>query len=202
MTQSVIDQKTAVPPRPPFWLTLSIPAGNLLQLAGLLLGALILYGDAHLAAPAALRVVLMLLGWFLIYIGCHSLGHYLVGRLVGIRFSKYGVRGTDHPENYSGVTRQMMSAMPTFSAITEKDSMRKASPVARALMFAAGETSTAVCSIASAWYCWRAGIPGGLIWLIVMVVFNAFSTVATARFPRGDYAKALKALRTPRSSST
>jgi hypothetical protein len=201
LPQSVLDPKIVVPPRPPFWFSLSIAAGNLLQLAGLLLGALILYWDAHLAAPSAIRVVLMLLGWFLIYICCHALGHYLVGRLVGIRFRKYGVRGTDHPENYPPGVRQLMSAMPTFSALTEKDSLRRASPVARALMFAAGETSTAVCSILSAWYCWRAGIPGGLVWLIVMVVFNAFSTVATARFPRGDYAKALSALRSPRAPS-
>jgi hypothetical protein len=26
--------------------------------------------------------------------------HVAVGQLVGIRFRAYGVRGTDHPENY------------------------------------------------------------------------------------------------------
>jgi hypothetical protein len=195
MSQSAVDRSSAVPPRPPFWLTLSVSAGNLLQVAGLILGALILYGDAHWQTVGVLRVVVMLVGWFLIYITCHSLGHFLVGSLVGIRFRKYGVRGTDHPQDYPPVARQLMSAMPTFSAITEKDSMQRASPVARALMFAAGETSTAVCSILAAAYIWRSGIPGGFAWFIVVVVLNAFSTVITAMVPRGDYAKALKALR-------
>lgn len=183
------------PPRPPFWLKMSIWSGNLLQLAGLVIGACILYLDARLQTTAALRVILMLLGWFLTYICCHASAHWLVGRLVGIEFQGYGMRGTDHPENYSGVMRTLMSALPTFTVMTKKASMKQARPVAKALMFAAGESSTTVCSILAGWYAWQRGIPGGLVLFWLMVVFNIFSTVATARFPRGDYHKALSALR-------
>ena len=196
MAQTAMAQQPAVPPRPPFWLTLSIPAGNLIQVAGLVLGAAILYWDAHLRdTPVLIRVVLMLVGFLLIYIGCHSLGHYMVGRLVGIRFRKYGVRGTDHPQDYPPGLRQVMSAMPTFSAITEKDSMSRASPQAKALMFAAGETSSSVCSILAGLYAWRSGIPGGLALFIFAVIFAVFASYTTAVKPRGDYAKALKALK-------
>jgi hypothetical protein len=183
------------PPRPPFWLRLSIPAGNALQLAGLVLGAALLYVDARLSIGPAVRVAVMLVGWLAIYVCFHALAHYAVGRLVGIRFRAYGVRGTDHPENYPPLARQLMQALPTFTAMTEKASMQQARPVAKALMFAAGESSTAVCSILAAWYAWRSGIPGGLILFVVMIIFNAFSTVVTALVPRGDYWKAIRALR-------
>jgi hypothetical protein len=183
------------PARPPFWLRLSIPVGNALQVVGLVLGVALLAIDARLTSGAGVRFALLLVGWLAIYCCCHALAHYVVGRLVGIRFRAYGVRGTDHPENYPPLARQLMQALPTFTAMTVKASMQQARPRAKALMFAAGESSTAVCSILVGWYAWQSGIPGGLPFLVVMIVFNAFSTVVTAVMPRGDYAKALHALR-------
>jgi len=183
------------PPRPPFWLRLPIVTANLIQLVGLIAGAVILYIDAHLQSSDVVRVILMLIGWFAIYICCHAIAHWLIGRLVGIEFQGYGLRGTDHPENYSGVMRSIMNALPTFTVMTKKASMQQARPVAKALMFAAGETSTAICSIFAGWYAWQAGIPGGLVLFVVMVIFNLMSTVVTATIPRGDYNKAWRALR-------
>ena len=62
--------------RPAFWFRVSILAGNLLQLAGLAAGSWVLYMDARLEGAAVLRVALMLLGWLIIYICCHSLAHW------------------------------------------------------------------------------------------------------------------------------
>ncbi len=185
---------SALPPRPPFWTRLSIAAGNLAQLAGLILGSGLLYAAAHLQAASSVRVLLMLGGWFAIYVSCHAIAHWAVGRLVGIEFQGYGLRGTDHPENYPPGLRQAMSALPTFTVMTKKASMQRARPVAKALMFSAGESSTAVCSILAGYYAWRSGIPGGQSLFWVMVAFNLFSTVVTALVPRGDYAKAWQAL--------
>ncbi len=185
---------SALPARPPFWFRLSIAVGNLAQLAGLILGSGLLYIAAHLQSLNVARVVLMLVGWFAIYICCHAVAHWAVGRLVGIEFEGYGVRGTDHPENYPPGLRQAMSAMPTFTVMTKKPSMQQARPLAKALMFSAGESSTAVCSILAGYYAWRSDIPGGQILFWVMVTFNLFSTVVTALVPRGDYAKAWQAL--------
>lgn len=182
-------------PRPPFWTQLSVPMGSALQGEGVLFGALLLVVDAHLTISPAARVTLMLVGWLAIYCCCHALAHYAVGRLVGIHFRAFGLRGTDHPENYFPPMRQLMQALPTFTAMTEKESMRRAGRGAKALMFAAGETSTAVCSTLAGWYAWQSGIPGGWYLFVVMIVFNAFSTVMTALVPRGDYAKAIRALR-------
>src|SRR5690348_9668568 len=148
-------------PLPKLWFRLSETGGNAVQLAGLVLGAMLLYLAAHLAIADAVRIALMLLGWLVIYICCHAIAHWVVGRLVGIRFRGYGVRGTDHPENYPLGLRQLMSVIPFFSALTEKPSMQQASAVAKALMFSAGETSTNICSLLAAGYAWFSGIPGG-----------------------------------------
>jgi hypothetical protein len=137
----------------------------------------------------------MILGYMIIYICCHSLGHWAVGRLVGIRFKEYGLRGADHPEEFGTGMRKVMSRVPMFTAITEKASMEKASPVAKALMFGAGETSTIACVILAGLYAWRSNTPGGLILLIASILMSVSAAVSTSTMPKGDYAKARRALR-------
>lgn len=187
-----------LPPRPPFWWRTSIPVGNLLQLVGLLLGAGFLFWAAHSSYSHLVRILLMLSGWLLIYICCHAIAHWGIGRLVGIEFQGYGLRGTDHPENYPIGLRQLMGLFPTFTVLTRKESMRQASGIAKALMFAAGESSTAVFSILAGLYAWQSGVPGGRLLFWIMVIFNLLSTIITAVVPRGDYAKAWRALHSPK----
>ena len=59
----------------------------------------------------------------------------------------------------------------------------------------AGETSTAICSIAYAAIAAAANIPGRKALLVAMIIFNLISTIVTTRNPTGDYDKALRALR-------
>ena len=66
--------------------------------------------------------------------------------------------------------------------------------VAKALMFAAGETSTILCVILIGVYAWRSAIPGGLILLIASILMSITGIVSTSRMARGDYAKARRAL--------
>jgi hypothetical protein len=174
---------------------MSVTSGNLWQLVGMALGALLLYLAANFQAPEVVRIVLMLVGFLAIYDCCHAIFHWAVGRLVGIRFRGYGVRGTDHPESYPPGIKQLMSAMPYFTAMTSKESMQAASPMAKALMFAAGEKGTTVVSLLAALYAWLGGIPGGGILFWIMVVWNVAATVATTITPKGDYAMAIRMLR-------
>jgi hypothetical protein len=170
------------------------------QLTGLVLGAGVLFLAAHLQAGAAVRIVLMLLGWLVIYICCHAIAHWTVGRLVGIHFRGYGIRGTDHPQNYPPSLRQLMSVMPFFTALTEKASMQQASSTAKAAMFSAGETSTTLCSLLAAGYAWLSGTPAGFTLFIVTLCWDIGSTIVTAIVPRGDYSKAIRVLRGPSST--
>ncbi len=185
---------TAVPARPPFWIRLSVPVGNGIQLLGIGGGAILLFIAAHTQRADSLRILLMLLGWLAIYVCSHAIGHWTGGRLVGIRFRGYGVRGSDHPQDYPPGFRQLIAGLPMFTALTNKSSMQQATPLARALMFGAGESSTTLCTLLVGWYAWWSGIPGGGILLVAMIVFNILVTITTAIVPRGDYAKARHAL--------
>jgi hypothetical protein len=85
--------------------------------------------------------------------------------------------------------------MPFFTALTDKVSMRRATPKAKALMFAAGKTATAICSLAVAAFASLSQIPGGS-WLLFATYWLVFcSIIMTAFTARGDYARALKTLR-------
>ena len=184
-----------VKPRPPLWAKLSIASGNLIQAAGLAAGAALLALAAAMTGPGPVRLAVALAGFLVIYDCSHAIGHYLAGRAVGIRFRFYGIRGTDHPEDYPPGFRQLMSAMPFWSVVTDKNSMRAAAPWQKALMFAAGETATAICSVAAAYAAMATGVPGGKVLFGATVIWNAVSTVVVARTPKGDYAKALRVLR-------
>ena len=88
-----------------------------------------------------------------------------------------------------------MLRMPFYVALSTKESREQASPHAKAIYYAAGETSTAICSIGYAAIATAANIPGGQFLLVAMLVFNAISSIVTTRNPTGDYGKALRALR-------
>ncbi len=181
-------------PRPPFWIQLSIKSGNLIQLAGMVLGCSAMYAAAHSDLAGLLRVGLTLLGWLLVYLCCHSLSHWLMGSLVGIRFRGYGVRGTDHPQDLSPIMRSLLTRLPMFTAMTRQESLRKARPMARALMFAAGESASIVWTVLAGLYAWKSHVPGGIFFLVAGVLTGIVGIVSTSRMPRGDYAKALRAL--------
>lgn len=157
-------------------------------------------GTALIVAAGALKTspfstALMLLGFLAIYVCTHALAHWAVGRMVGLRFACFGIRGTDHPENYPPGFRELMSALPMFTAVSTRDSRAAVGRWGRAAYFAAGETATTVCSLLAAVLAMALGVPGARVFFIVMIVFSAAATVITAIFPKGDYAKALDALR-------
>ena len=182
-------------PRPKLWFRMSVLTGNLVQSAGLILAIGLLWVAAVGQVATVVRVVLMLLGWFLIYVCSHAIAHWSAGRAVGIRFRGYGLRGTDQPEVYPPGIDQVMRVLPFFSVLTEKTSMQHAGAVAQAIMFSAGETSTTLCTLLAAGYAWMSGIPGGDILFIFTVCWDVGATITTVRTPRGDYAKAMRALR-------
>jgi deazaflavin-dependent oxidoreductase (nitroreductase family) len=184
-----------LPPRPRLWFRLGIPAGNVLQALGCVTGALLLRRATRPAMPGVTRVVQMIFGWLALYICSHASAHYLMGRAVGIRFVGYGVRGSDHPEDSPPGLRELTRVLPFFTVITDKPSLRAASPLARALMFSAGETSSTVCSLLAAGYAWRRRVPGGAAFFGVLLIWMLVATIVTAIAPRGDYAKALATFR-------
>lgn len=173
----------------------TVTGGNAIQAAGMAAGAGLLAIASTISGPGVIRMGLMLAGFVAVYLNCHSIAHYAAGRLVGLKFRGYGVRGTDHPEVYPPGIRQLMQAAPFYVTLSTKASREQAGRLAKAVYFAAGETSTAVCSIAFTAVAAAAHIPGGQPLLMAMIGFNVVSTFVTVRTPSGDYAKAIRALR-------
>ena len=191
---ATITQTPAISRKRSFRRRYSVARGNAYQAWGVFSGSALLALATQLHTSAVSTAV-MIAGFGTVYLNCHALAHYLAGRAVGLRFRGYGVRGTDHPEVYPPGIRQLMQAAPFYVALSTKESREQASGRAKAIYYAAGETSTAICSIAYAAIAAAAHIPGGQGLLVAVVIFNVISTIVTTRNPTGDYGKALRALR-------
>lgn len=179
---------------------LSIVVGNMLQISGIAAacGALALALARSDSRRPAFSAVMMIAAWLLLYFFCHGIAHWAVGRLLGIRFAFYTIGGTGNPEGYPAGMRWVFEHLPFFGVQTDKASMQKASPTAKAIMWSAGVTSSAVVPTLSAVCTWRAGIPGSKVFL-VFAVFWAIGTLSSNwRSQTGDYAKARRALHASR----
>ena len=164
-------------PRRKIFGRLSIVAGNTVQIAGLAAACAAL--ALAKSAPSKLAAIIaMIAAWLLLYFFCHGIAHWAVGRLLGIRFAFYTVGGTGNPEGYPAGMRWVFEHLPFFGVQTEKASMQKASPTAKAIMWSAGVTSSAVVPTLGALCAWRASVPGSKLFLI-FAVFWAIGTLAS-----------------------
>ena len=153
------------------WFMLSIPLGNLIQLGGLLSGLGLVARAARARAPWGTRMLLA--GWLVTYFCNHAIGHWAVGRLVGIRFLGYGVHGTTAPGWYPPGMRWIFEHVPLFSAWTDPASRRAAHPLARMAMYLGGPLFTGLTSLGIPLYGRASRIPraralliGATLWLI------------------------------------
>jgi hypothetical protein len=136
----------------------------------------------------------MIAAWVLLYFFCHGIAHWAVGRLLGIRFAFYTIGGTGNPEAYPAGLRWLFEHLPFFGVQTDKASMQAASPTAKAIMWSAGVTSSAVVPTLGAICAWRAGVPASKPFLIFAVIW-AIATLASNWTSRtGDFSKARRAL--------
>jgi hypothetical protein len=171
---------------------LSIAVGNALQIAGLLIGCWAL-ASAWSVRSTAVAVTAMLLGWVLLYFFCHGIAHWFVGRILGIRFLHYTVGGAANAERWPAGLRWIFEHLPFFGVQTEKASMQNASPVAKAFMWSAGVTSSAVVPTLGAFWAWRTGAPHGRALFLFGVVWSIGALISNWTSPAGDYSKARRA---------
>src|SRR5215813_8185870 len=88
---------SVVPSKRKFFARFSIAIGNALQLLGLTAACAVL-GLAPRIHNEAFALGAIILSWLLLYFFCHAIAHWVVGRVLGIRFAFYTIGGTDHPE--------------------------------------------------------------------------------------------------------
>jgi hypothetical protein len=185
-------------PRKP-WLRLSVAAGNIIQLAGLALG-----GGALLAAsstPSSLWAILeMSVGWICLYLCCHAIAHWLVGRWFSIRFRYYTIDGTSKPQSWpSGPLRWLFEHIPFFRIHVDRTSLQSVNAGPQAAMWSAGVTASVIVPVLGAFWAWRLHIPGGL-YLFIFTVIWSIGTVINNLRPGGDYFKARQVLMTSKPS--
>jgi hypothetical protein len=184
---------STLPPHRQIRVRLSILAGNTIQIAGLASACVALaLAQPSVSKPAAIAG--MLGAWVLLYFCCHGIAHWVVGRLLGIRFAFYTVGGTGNPAGYPAGLRWVFEHLPFFGVQTDKASMQKATPRAKAIMWSAGVTSSAVVPTLGALYVWSAQIPGSKLFAL-FALFWALGTLASNwRSSTGDFSKARRAL--------
>ena len=185
-------------PRRKVFVRLSIAAGNLVQVGGLV-GAYFALAAARSAKSTIAAVVAMVVGWVLLYFCCHAIAHWVAGRVLGIRFAFYTVGGTGNPEGWPAGLRWVFEHLPFFGVQTEKASMQKASPMARAIMWSAGVTSSAVIPTLGALWAWRWGVPGSKLFLLFALGWAAGTLASNWRSRTGDYSKARRTLGSSRN---
>src|SRR5918995_6098715 len=132
--------------------------------------------------------------WLVTYFCNHAIGHWAVGRLVGIRFLGYGVHGTTAPGWYPPGMRWVFRHVPLFSAQTDPASRRAAHPLARLVMYLGGPLFTGLTSLGIPLYGRASGVPraqalliGASLWLIPGAVVECIR-------PGGDLRRAWREL--------
>ena len=176
---------------------LSILVGNSVQIAGLVAACLALVA-ARSAHSVLAAVLAMVVAYVLLYFCCHAIAHWVVGRMLGIRFAFYTVGGTGNPEGWPAPLRWLFEHLPFFGVQTEKASMQKASPIARAIMWSAGVTSSAVVPTLGALWAWCSGVYWSKVFFL-FALFWAVGTLASNWTSRtGDYSKARRAFGNPK----
>jgi hypothetical protein len=175
------------------WFMLSIPLGNLIQLSGLLGGLGLAARAARAPMPWGTRMLVA--GWLVTYFCNHAIGHWAVGRLVGIRFSGYGVHGTTAPGWYPAGMRWIFRRVPLLSARTDPTSRRAAHPLARMAMYLGGPLFTGLTSLGIPVYGRASGIPRARALLIGAGLWLTPAFVVELLRPGGDLRRAFRELR-------
>jgi len=176
------------------WTRLPIAAGNAIQLAGLIGGALLLYAATR-AAIRSIAISETLTALLLIYLSCHAIAHWFVGRVLGIRFRFYTLGGAGDPQSWPPGLRWLMEHAPFFGVQTDKVSMETANPFAKAVMWSAGVTSSALLPTLTALWAWQSKIPHGRALFIFMVIWSTGTVLGNIFRPTGDFFKARSALK-------
>jgi hypothetical protein len=136
------------------WALLTVPLwiGNLLTLGGALLGlALIAWSYSLDETPATIA---FLLGFGAILVTTHSLGHLLVGTLLGIRFTRWFVGSIRRPQPGVKVDYATYLRVPARS---------------RAWMHASGAIVTKIVPFALIGAALAANVPSWVVWVLAAV---------------------------------
>ncbi len=173
-------------------LRIGLAAGNLVSLVGVATAYMLLFFVASLPFTGG-RFLVGFTSFTLLWFFTHDLAHYVVGRVLGIRFSHYYL-GLSNVVRLSIVPKQLKT-LPVVLGIKIDKRNSKASPLGYAAMYSAGPLASMLTPLtvpAIILYNNPASLAGQL--LLIMAVANiGFTSVFSPK--AGCFAKALKALK-------
>ncbi len=122
---------------------ISLLIGNLIEVTGILLGiCLIALAPGIRVIP--LTFLLYLVAWFCLLFFPHSLTHYIVGRLLGVKFRYYSFGKSSVSKLQLGFLKRFASRLAVLTLKVDQTSLRSVTPSRRTVMFSSGAVASMV----------------------------------------------------------
>jgi hypothetical protein len=167
-----------------------IQLGLIIEVAGIILG-IILLTQTTPTNPPLINLILLSITFLLFWYFPHSLSHYLIGRLLGIKFNHYYL----HVSGMSRIDNSFLAwtgrLMPMLGVKADRHSLRSATPNRRAAMYASGVTVSMITPVICIYTAFAIAAPYiGLLLTAVLVGNGLFTVYFSGKV--GDIAKAIK----------
>lgn len=120
-----------------------IVVGTLIEIAGILFGTYLVFIGPSVAV-LFLRFLLYLVAWVCLLFFSHSLTHYVVGRVVGVRFQYYSLGKSSVYKLKAPLLSKMASRSVVFTLNIDRASLRSVSYAGRMAMYASGAIASMV----------------------------------------------------------
>lgn len=167
---------------------LSVPRGNAIELLGLASGVAILFFVPPLPGE------LLLWSWTAFWYFPHCLTHYVVGTVLGMKFTHYVVGKSNLTEFDGRAMCEIAGLLPTLGLRIDKMHESKVHPARRAAMYASGAVSSMFLPMIPTF----ASISRATPMVSVLLLFATLGNLALTLYssPKiGDFARAMKTLR-------
>jgi len=112
-------------------------AGNAIEITGLVVGFAFLYFSS-LTSISILKLVTLLFSWFCFWYFSHCLAHFIVGKLVGIRFLYYFIGRSSLVKLKLPIVTSLIKPIPVLGIKIDKSSLTNTSRCGRSITYASG----------------------------------------------------------------
>jgi len=175
------------------WFRVAVSVGMALEAAGLAFWIAILL-QVNGSNPFWTNFILTMLGWASLWYFPHSLSHFTVGSILGIKFRYFYVAESSLTKLDSPLLKRLGAMMPLAGVKIERRGFEDISPRRRAVMFLSGTLA----SLSLPFLCvYTLLLAGEELLILLITALLLGSTVFTLYFSSkaGDISKALDSLK-------
>ena len=112
-------------------------AGTVIEITGLNIGFAFLYLTSLTSIPI-LKFVALLFSWFCFWNFSHRLAHFIVGKLLGIRFLYYFIGRSSLVKLKFPIITSLIKPIPVLGIKIDKSSLKNTSRYGRSITYASG----------------------------------------------------------------